>query len=172
MKPVNSAAKEKLEIVNVRGRVTRISARHPRRRRRRNAFELFQEYTTKQLWGSSPTRKIARFRRLIFLNWRWRESNARAKGCRRIFYQGLVCFWCLSQLVLKQTKCKLTDFLNFGMPARNCKHPSPTISCFIRSRGQTSSETSRRPVLSGVSEREILHTEVWRKYARNCFFGS
>jgi len=34
-----------LAVWNVRGGAAQISDRHPRRRRRRNAFELFQEYT-------------------------------------------------------------------------------------------------------------------------------
>ena len=39
------AAKEKPEIVNVRGGAARNFAHHSRRQRRRNTFELFLEYT-------------------------------------------------------------------------------------------------------------------------------
>jgi len=41
-----NAAKEKLEIVKSRGEAAPNSRGVPRRRRRRNAFELIQEYCT------------------------------------------------------------------------------------------------------------------------------
>ena len=51
-----------LAVWNVRDGAARISARHPRRRRRRNAFELFSEYTA---------------------NWNFASEKALPRGARR-----------------------------------------------------------------------------------------
>jgi len=56
-----NAAKEKLEIVKSRGEAARFSRGVPRRRRRRNAFELSLEYCTSKEIASQ--RKPPRFAR-------------------------------------------------------------------------------------------------------------
>ena len=45
-----------LAVWNLRGKAARNSARHPRRRRRRNAFELFPEYTAN--WKRASRQRI------------------------------------------------------------------------------------------------------------------